>query len=314
MAGTIGTALRRRRGFDVAIIGGGVAGLMAAWDAARHGLSAVLFEGSGLFGGQISTLGKLEDYPSTDNMSGVDLVTGLVDAAREAGAIIVEQEVSSLKRSGKLLELQLPSGFIRARNVAVATGARLRKLRVPGAEEFEGRGVSQCATCDGPFFRGQDVVVVGGGDSALQEALTLATSCKSVSVVVRSPLKARQSFIDAAAARANLRFVWDSEIEAVLGQDGVNAVRIRQVKTGAATDLPCYGLFPFIGTEPNTEFLDGFVAFNQSRQVRTDARLQSSEPGVYAIGAVRDGHSGALVSAAGDAAAVVGAIARELRA
>lgn len=312
MAG-IGTGLKRKRGFDLAIIGGGVAGLTAAWNAARFGLSAVLFESAGLFGGQISTLGHLEDYPCTGAMSGVDLVTALVDAAREAGAIIVEEEVLSLARNGRLLELQLPSGPIRARNVVIATGARLRKLAVPGAGQFEGRGVSQCATCDGPFFRGQDVVVVGGGDAALQESLTLASFCKSVSVIVRSALKARQSLIDAAAARANLTFVWDSEIEAVLGQDGVNAVRLRHVKTGATTDLPCYGLFPFIGTQPNTEFLDGMVAFNQTRHVRTDAQLQSSEPGIYAIGAVRTGYSGALVSAAGDAAHVVREIARQLR-
>lgn len=309
----IGTALRRRRGFDLAVVGGGVAGLTAAWTGARHGLSTVLFESAGLFGGQISTLGKLEDYPAANEMSGVDLVTALLDAAREGGTIIVEQEVSSLKRNGKLLDVQLPNGSIRARNVVVATGARLRKLDVPGAEKFEGRGVSQCATCDGPFFRGQDVVVVGGGDAALQEALTLSTVCKSVSVIVRSSLKARQALIDAAASRANLKFVWDSEIEEVLGQDGVNAVRIRQIKDGAITDLPCYGIFPFIGTEPNTEFLDGLVAFDDTRHIRTDARLQSSEPGIYAVGAVREGHSGALVSAAGDAAHVVREIARELR-
>ncbi len=312
MAG-IGTALRRKRGFDLAVIGGGVAGLMAAWNAARHGLSTVLFEGAGLFGGQIGTLGKLEDYPSTDEMSGVDLVTALLDAARQSGATIVEQEVLSLKRNNRLLEVQLSSGPIPARNVIVATGARLRKLAVPGAETFQGRGVSQCATCDGPFFRGQDVVVLGGGDAALQEALTLSTVCKSVSVVVRSSLKARQSLIDAAAARANLKFVWDSEIEAVLGRDGVNAVRLRHAKTAATTDLPCYGLFPFIGTEPNTEFLEGLVAFDRTRHIRTDAQLQSSEPGIYAVGAVREGHSGALVSAAGDAAHVVRKIARQLR-
>lgn len=309
----IGTALRRRRGFDLAVIGGGVAGLTAAWTAARHGLSTVLFEGAGVYGGQISTLGKLEDYPSTDSLSGVDLATALVESARQSGAIIVEQEATSLKRNGKLLEIQLSSGPIRARNVVVATGARLRKLAVPGGEEFEGRGVSQCATCDGPFFRGQDVVVVGGGDSALQEALTLAPLCKSVSVVVRSSLKARQALIDAAASCANLRFVWDNEVDAILGQNGVNAIRVRHVKTGATTELPCFGVFPFIGTEPNTEFLDGLVAVDQSRQIKTDAMLQSSEPGIYAIGAVRAGHSGALVSAAGDAALVVHEIARQLR-
>jgi thioredoxin reductase (NADPH) len=311
MEGTIGTALRRRRGFDLAIIGGGVGGLMAAWSAARHGLSAVLFEGSGMFGGQISTLGHVEDYPTPNAISGVDLATALVDAARLSGAIIVEQEVASLRREGPLLEVALPSGPIRARNVVVASGARLRKL--PGAQKFEGRGVSQCATCDGPFFRGKDAVVVGGGDAALQEALTLADTCKSVTVIVRSRLKARQALIDAAASRGNLRFVWDCEVESVLGQDGVEGVRLRHTRTGASTDLPCFGLFPFIGTEPNTEFLDGVVAFTQTRHIRTDAQLQSSEPGIYAIGAVREGHSGALVSAAGDAARVVHDIALRLR-
>jgi thioredoxin reductase (NADPH) len=309
----IGTALRRRRGFDVAVIGGGVAGLSAAWSAARHGLSTVLFEGAGLFGGQVATLGHLEDYPSANDMSGVDLAISLVDAAREAGAVIVEQEISSLKKDGKLFELAISGAPIRARNVIVASGARLKKLSVPGAAQFEGRGVSQCATCDGPFFRGQDVAVVGGGDAALQEALTLSAGCNAVHVVVRSPLKARQALIDAAASKANLHFVWDSEPQAVLGENGVSAIRIRNVKSGVESELPCFGIFPFIGTEPNTGFLDAMVAFGKSGHVKTDAQLQSSERGLYAVGAVREGHSGALTSAAGDAAAVVRQIARELR-
>ena len=309
----IGTALRRRRGFDVAVIGGGIGGLTAAWSAARHGLSTVLFEGAGLFGGQIATLGHLEDYPSAAGMSGVDLAISLVDAAREAGAVIVEQEVISLRKGSKLFELALFSGPIRARNVVVASGARLKTLAIPGASQFEGRGVSQCATCDGPFFRGQDVVVVGGGDAALQEALTLSATCNAVHVVVRSALKARQALIDAAASRANLHFIWDSEPVTILGENGVSAIRVRSGKTGIESELRCFGVFPFIGTEPNTDFLDGMVAFSESRHVKTDALLRSSQPGIYAIGAVREGHSGALASAAGDAAAVVRQIARQLR-
>ena len=312
MDGKIGTALRRRRGFDLAVIGGGIAGLTAAWHGARHGLSTVLFEGAGIFGGQIGTLGKIEDYPSAADMSGVDLATALVDAARRLGAIIVEEEAIALKRSGALLSIQLASTAIRARNVVVATGARLRKLDVPGAKEFEGRGVSQCATCDGPFFRGQDVVVIGGGDGALQEALTLAPSSKSVSVVVRSSLRARKALIDAAATCANLRFLWDCEVDAVLGQNAVNAVRLRARKSGTTSELPCYGVFPFIGTDPNTEFLAGLVALNRAGQIVTDARCRSSEAGLYAIGAARAGHSGALASAAGDAAAVVRTIASQI--
>src|SRR5689334_20981978 len=132
MDSTIGTALQRKRGFDVAVLGGGIGGLTAAWAAARHGLSTVLFEGAGLFGGQVGTLGKLEDYPAATITSGVDLATWLVDAAREAGAIVVEQQVTGLKRNG-LVEVETSSGSIRARHAIVASGARLRKLDVPGA-------------------------------------------------------------------------------------------------------------------------------------------------------------------------------------
>ncbi len=155
MEGTIGTAVRRKRGFDLAVIGGGVAGLMAAWSAARHGLSTVLFEGAGVFGGQIGTLGKLEDYPSTDSISGVDLATALVDAARESGATIVEQEAISLTRNGQLLEVQLSSGPIRARNVVVATGARLRKLTVPGARNSKGAAYLNARLVTARFFEAE---------------------------------------------------------------------------------------------------------------------------------------------------------------
>jgi thioredoxin reductase (NADPH) len=137
--------------------------------------------------------------------------------------------------------------------------------------------------------------------------------CKSVSVVARSSLKARKALIDAAASSAKIQFVWDSEAECVLGEAGVSAIRLRHAKTGATRELPCFGVFPFIGTEPNTEFLDGFVDLTQAGYIKTDAELQTSVSGVFAIGAVREGHSGALVSAAGDGARVVHRIIEERR-
>lgn len=302
-----------RRGYDVAVIGGGGAGLVTAWLAARHGHSTILIEQAGMFGGQIATVGELIDYPLPETCSGSDLAATLVDRLRECGVEIVAAEATAVARAGEMFAIEIQSKPIKARSIVAASGARLRKLGVDGEARLEGRGVSQCATCDGPLFRGLDVAVIGGGDGALQEALTLADFCHSIVIVVRGELKARQAFIDAADARPNIKFVWDCEADAILGEGAVEAVRLRNLKSGALSDLSVSGVFAYVGTEPNSGFLPEGVGRSATGHVLVDERLESSEPGLYAIGAVREGHCGALASAIGDAARAIASLTDRLR-
>lgn len=305
--------LRRRRDiWDVVVVGGGIAGLTGALHAVRCGLATALFESAAAHGGQVANVNHLDDWPATAPTSGVELAAALAAQLREENVELYGEAVRGIAREGELLRIRGEARELRARRVLIASGARLKTLDVPGAANLIGKGVSQCADCDGYFFRNQDVVVVGAGDGALHEALVLAGICRSVTIVVRSRVTARAAYVERAAGAANVRFVWDSEITRVLGTEGVTGVALRNVKSEATSELACAGVFPLIGVAPDAGFIGAEVKRDAAGCVVTDARMRSSMPSIYAVGAARSGYSGALVAAAGEAAMAVSAIADEL--
>src|ERR1700736_3899576 len=240
---------------EVAVIGGGLAGLSAARHAARLGRMVTLFERTGMFGGLVATVDEVDGIPVPGKFSGQDLAIPLLQQARKAAVQIVEANVAKVELDERLTLRDQENRTHHPEAIIIASGASLRKLGVPREETFLGRGLSRCATCDGGFFRGQDVVVVGGGDGAVQEALVLAKTSRRVIMVCRSPLRAKRDYVEKLAARDNVTFAWDSEVSAILGDDGVSGVRLRNVKDGTRSEIECAGLFPFIGVAPNTEFV-----------------------------------------------------------
>ncbi|MCC7079518.1 MAG: FAD-dependent oxidoreductase [Burkholderiales bacterium] len=306
------TLRRRRDVWDLVVIGGGIAGLTAAWHGMRRGLATALFERSSGYGGQVATVNELDGWPATAPVSGVELAASLANALDGEAVEKMHAAVSAVRGDGELLRVESALHSVRSRRVIAASGATLKSLGVPGEEALRGKGVSQCAHCDGGFFRDQDVVVVGGGDAALQEALVLARECRSVSIVARSQLKARAAYVERAASKTNVVFVWDREVTAVLGEGGVSGVRLRNVRSGEQSECPCSGVFPFVGSAADTSYLPAQVARDAAGRVVTDGAMRSSLAGLYAIGAVRAGYGGDLVSAAGEAALAVAVIAREL--
>ena len=294
---------------EVAVIGGGLAGLSAARHAARLGRLVTLFEGSALFGGLVATVGEVEGLPVPGRFSGQDLAMHLLEDARKAAVQIVGTGVARIELAERLTLIDQENRTYHPEAIIVASGASPRRLGVRGEEEFIGRGVSRCATCDGGFFRGQDVVVVGGGDGAVQEALVLAKTSRRVFMVCRSPLKAKRDYIEKLAARENVSFVWDSEVSSILGDDGVSGVRLRNVKDGTSSDLECAGLFPFIGATPNSAFAPASL-LTATGHIRTGAGLATSDSRVFAAGAVRADYGGNLVQAMAEGVGAAEAVAR----
>jgi len=305
--------LRRRHDiWDLVIVGGGIAGLTAAWHAQRRGIATTLFETQPGCGGQVATVEAVDDWPAIAPVSGVELAATLVGQLNPEVVEMRREAVALVRPEHGLLRVGSGSHSLRTRRLIAASGARLRTLNVPGEEALRGKGVSQCAHCDGLFFRGQDVVVVGGGDAALQEALVLAPIARSITIVARSRLRARHAYTERAAGKTNVRFLWDHTVDAVLGENGVTGVRVRNFKTGALDELACTGVFPFIGVEAQSAYLPPTVERDDAGRVVTDTRLRTSVAGVLAIGAVRAGYAGDLVSAAGEAAAAVALVAEDL--
>lgn len=292
------------RAIDLLIVGGGAAGLSAGLYAARSRLDAVLLERMGP-GGQLVNVDRVENYPGfPEGVAGHELGPLMAQQAMDAGLAFAYGEAQSLRpgagEDGRHL-VETDGESFAARAVILAGGSTLARLGVPGEAEFEGRGVSYCATCDGEFFRDQPVVVVGGGDSALDEALYLAEIASSVTIVHR-----RLSFRGARIAeerilsRPNCRVLWNSTVQAIAGEEVVNAVEI--AGTEGETRLEAAGVFIYVGLNPNTAWLDGAVELDGGGHVVVDGRLQTSVPGIFAAGDLRQYSARQVASCVGDGA------------
>lgn len=289
---------------DVLVIGAGIAGLAAATRAAEIGLATICAEEQ-MFGGLVLNVAELDPAPAGRSVQGAELSAGLMEAAGAAGVVHCADAVLGLERKGPLLRVQTSGDPVLARSVVVASGARLKALGVPGEQEFEHRGVAHCADCDAMFYAGGDVVVVGGGDSALQEALVLARHCRTVFIVHRRDrFRARQHFVAALAALGNVRPMMEATVREIRGTSGVESVLIERA-SGATEEIHCSGVFPYVGLQPNTAFLPARVGRDGGGFVLVDGLLQTSLEGVYAIGAVRAGFRGSLDDAFVDAQNVV---------
>lgn len=282
---------RKTERIDVAIIGGGPAGLTAGIYAGRGQLDTVILE-KGLPGGQIAQTEEVENYPGFDEaVSGPELSQRMVRQAEKFGARIVMEEVEGL-------EGDADAGFVvhgyeadyLARAVILATGANPRRLGVPGEDAFYGRGVSTCATCDGFFYRGKKVVVVGGGDAAVEEGAFLTKFADEVTVIHRrDELRANKAAAERAFANPKMRWQWNTVVEEVLGEDDVvTGVRVRNVVDGTRSVLPADGVFVYIGHEPNTDFLRGVVELRDSGYVAVRDEIYTSVEGVFAAGDIAD--------------------------
>jgi thioredoxin reductase (NADPH) len=305
--------VRPRRGiYDLLVIGGGMTGLTAACHAARCGVGVALLEALPLFGGQIANVEEVEGYPAAGAVSGIALAVDLIEKCRALGVEFLEGEADALSIESGVHAVSAGGATHRAKSVIVASGARLKPLGVPGEAAFLGRGVSQCASCDGPLFQGEDVAVIGGGDAAVQEALVLAGFCRSVTLVCRSAMRAKRDMVDRLTGRDNVTFVWDSVVEEIAGRDVVERLKLRSLTDGSTSELACAGVFPFIGVAPNSGFLPEDVR-REDDYVVTDDSLRTSVPGVFAAGAVRRGYGGHLAEAAGEAVSAARAAAAFLR-
>jgi thioredoxin reductase (NADPH) len=287
--------------YDMVIVGGGMAGLSAALYGGWLGRSVLLIERA-VMGGQIINADRIENFPGfPDGILGPELVTQTRLQAVKFGANAVYGEVSSIQPEGESWVVQAGDEGHEAKTVIVASGGKRRTLGLKGEKEFEGKGLSHCATCDGAFFAGQPVAVVGGGDTALDEGLVLTQVVSKVTVVHRlSTLDASRTLMDRAKENPKMDFLLDSELEEISGRDVVENVQVRNLKTQSSSPLPVSGIFICTGFEADTGILKGLVDLDPQGHVAVDVNLHTSMPGIFAAGYARQGSAGQLASVAGD--------------
>ncbi|NOS35153.1 MAG: thioredoxin-disulfide reductase [Deltaproteobacteria bacterium] len=286
--------------YDVVIIGGGPGGLAAAIYAQRARLKTLLVEREYL-GGQIAVSDVIENYPGFPTISGAELMEKFEEHARGLGLEVKLVEVESIEERGKEKLLKTSEGELVTKTIIVATGAKPRRLGVPGEVELTGKGVSYCATCDGPFFRGQDVVVVGGGDTAIKDAVYLSKIAAKVSVVHRrDKLRAEKILQEKALSTPNIEMYWSHIMVEVKGDKVVEGVVLKNLKDESAKELKVEGAFIFVGTNPSTGFID--VEKDDRGFIKTNQRMETSVEGIYAVGDCRTTPLLQVATAVGDGA------------
>ncbi len=289
--------------YDVVISGGGPAGLTAGLYASRANLNSLLIE-KGLVGGQIVNAERVENYAGfPEGINGLELGQLMHQQATKYGLKTLIAEVTGIELQGGQKVIRTPEGDFIAKAVIIASGSERQKLGVPGEGEFVGKGVSYCATCDAAFFREQPVVVVGGGDAAITEALHLARFASKVTVIHRRhQLRSGRILQEKAFAQPKIEFRWDSIVERIEGGDLVKRIRLRQVKTGEESALEVAGIFISIGLRPNSDYLKGILPLDVTGHIITDERMETKIPGIFAAGDIRYNSARQAITAAGDGA------------
>jgi len=289
--------------YDVIIIGSGLAGLTAGLFAARHGLSTLVLE-SNIPGGHLISIEKIEDFPGfPDGIAGYDLCPTVQRQAADHGAQFQRAEVLIMEAQDRMWSVGTDEERHRAKAVIVATGSSLKDLGVPGEAKLMGRGVSHCASCDGPLYNDQTVGVVGGGDSALQEALTLTNYAERVLVFHREEsFSAQDTYRQRALSNPKILPRYRTVVEEIIGDDVVTGVRVRDLVSGESSKVDLAGFFIYVGLQPNTAFLKDLVRLSETGHAPTDIWMRTELPGLYAVGDIRQDSAAQAITSSGDGA------------
>ena len=285
--------------YDVIVAGAGIAGLTAALTTARLGRKTMVIAGD-VLGGQLLSIEKVEGYPGfPEGIPGYDLCPIAQEQAMTAGAEFSQTNVEAITPEGDGWKVKTGEGDMTARAVIIATGTALKHLGVQGEEKFTGKGVSHCATCDGPLLKNKAAAVVGGGDSAMQEALTLSQFVSQVIIVNKADeLTGQSSYRQLVEENSKIEVRNNSTVEEILGDAAVSAVRV--ASGGAKSDVPVNGVFVFVGLKPETKFLEGLAKLDADGGVETDGAMRTKLKGIAAAGTVRTGAAGRAAASAGD--------------
>ncbi|WP_125390323.1 thioredoxin-disulfide reductase [Streptococcus cristatus] len=289
--------------YDTMIIGAGPAGMTAALYAARSNLKVALLE-RGIYGGQMNNTAEIENYPGYARISGPELAEKMFEPLENLGVEHLFGQVEKIEDHGDYKKIITEDEVFETKTVILASGANHRHLGVPGEEEYNSRGVSYCAVCDGAFFRDEDLLVVGGGDSAVEEAIFLTRFAKSVTIVHRrDQLRAQKLLQERAFANEKISFIWDSVVKEIKGDDRrVTSVVFENVKTGQISESDFGGVFVYVGLDPVSDFVKDLGICDEAGWIVTDQHMKTSIAGIYAIGDVRQKDLRQITTAVGDGA------------